>query len=504
VTEVIPDTDGRTEPSNAIEDTKQSRWWVHPVTQERFLRVTTALRAVAKDALVPWASYLAARATFEHLPTIISAYLTPECGNSYRRCEHDWREKCTSCPCRECKRCVLKWLAEQHIKESSRRADEGTAVHRKVQHWIETGGWDEQDEWVDGVRYAYSRLEPYVKAFGEFVYDHGLGVADFEYSEAKVINREEGYAGTTDAAVWFPYRRNEKCADLNARLGQLDPEGRVLVMIDTKTKEKTREQAHGVHHYIDHALQLVGYRKCKTLMLANGDEVAMPRIDGTAILQLRPDGYDLRLTVSDDSTYDAFLTAIRLYKWTEEWGPKSISFYAFPLPDEYKRERTNRKARERRAARKTTPAPVGTPAVGHALAEAVFQQPDVRGAVAAEVDKRSAVADAIWNHPDTQAAVAKGDICRDAFCADGSDSCGRTPNGHMEAWTAAGIPLSEVVAGMAPAPEETQALHEQRPEPVPQPDTQPLAQRILGVPPEQLTRFEGRPGMSLSDGDIPF
>lgn len=491
------DTDGRTEPSNAIEDSESNRWWVHPITGVRYLRVTTALRAVAKDALVPWASYLSSRTAFDQLPQLVAAFMAPDCGNSYNRCsgkEHPWDARCDRCPCRQCRRCLTKWLAEQHIKESSRRADEGTCAHRKIQNWIGTGLWDEATEFVDGVPYTYDRIKPYVQSFQQFIADHGLTPQDFEFSEARVLNHDEGYTGTADQGIWFDAGRSEACADICARLGKTG--GRVLVLTDNKTREKP-----GPKLYIDHALQLVGYRRAPVLVMPDFSEVPAPAYDGTAILQLRPDGYTFRLTVSDDRTYDAFLTAIRLYKWTQEYGPQAISFYGFPLPDEYKRDKRNGKARAARAARKDGaprlpdhPTAYSPPTGSPGGADHEIRQ-EVAGLVGAMIQQEARASVALDGETQTI-----DDVCRDPFCRGrGNGGCGRTPNEHMELFAQLGI-TAQVVASEAPTVDGPQAGPDGG---IPQPNLA-LAPRILGVPPEQLMRFEGRPGASLNDSDIPY
>jgi hypothetical protein len=327
-------------PANA-EQTDHGRFYVHPVTDERFMSVTTALKATPKDGLPPWAAGLAAAMAFTELPRLVVASRKRACGRSYARCEHDYTAPCDGCPCGDCRECVEKVLKNQHWVESSRRADEGTRVHKAIEHWVlHDGVWPTVDD----------DIKPYLKTFLQFVVDYGLTPESWEMTEGTILNRADGWGGTLDAHLRISWGRTELADDFCARL---DAAGRdVVVTADAKTREKPKPQL-----YEDHSMQLAAYRRGEVILLRDGTEHPLPATDGGAILQLRPDGYLFRPVVTDDDTYGAFLGALRTYRWIVERGAASISSRSFPLPEAYKRDKANRKARARRTTAKAAGAP---------------------------------------------------------------------------------------------------------------------------------------------------
>lgn len=354
-----------------IEDRPQDRFWTHPTTGEVFTRVTTALQAVAKDALVPWAAGLSVKAVYADLPRVAASYLRKPCGRTYTskvRCKHEKEVTCVECACAVCRECTTDWLALRHFAESSRRAQEGTDVHETITAWT-------RDSYYPGY---LDHLKPYIDGFMQFVEDYGLEHTDFETMSARIINRTHMYTGTFDGDLRLHADRSEAAAEMCDRLRHPNP----LVRIDVKTREKTDGQM-----FKDHVLQLNGYDRGELLFLQDGSEVQPPQVDALAVLQLsppteeRPQGYKLQPVKRDDEEFEAFLAALRLFRWQHERGTAAMSMRSFPLSEEFKRERTNRKARERRAAKKA------------------------------------------------QAAVVE---CTDPYCAGGDNPCGKTPNQHLE------------------------------------------------------------------------
>ena len=303
-----------TGPALATSD-ERGRTYTHPTTGETFISVTTALKAVNKEALVFWAAGLAAQAAIDNLPRLITATRIKACGNTWARCAHDWRLKCSTCPCEKCPACVAKWLRDRHIAESSRRADEGTRAHDVIEHWVLNDGEILQHD---------ADIDPSVAQFLAFVADYGLTPKSWEMAEATVINREYGYAGTLDQVVRIQSTNSPKAAEVCARLGRDE----VLLLADTKTRGKSGEAA----IYPEHALQCSGYRNCTHVLLPDGREEPLPAVDGAFVLQLRPDGYEMRLVVADDRTFGAFLSVLSLAKWQWQFATASVSTRAFPAP----------------------------------------------------------------------------------------------------------------------------------------------------------------------------
>lgn len=323
------------DPINSQKDDDDNRWYTHPVTQERFLSVTTGLKSVAKDALVPWASLLAARTAIAELPKLVRAFFTRDCGRTYNRCDHPWDQPCPECPCRACKPCTVKWLADRHLAESARRAQEGTEVHQLVKFWVIWGTMPAVPE----------HLQPYIDSFFQFVADFGLTNGDWLMSEGTILNRKHMYAGTLDQILRIDPTRTEIAAEWCDRAGRT---GLVTdTLIDTKSREGEKKRT-----YPDQALQLTGYSRGEVVLMPDGTEWPLPNWDATAILQLRPDGYNLQHTWHTDEEFEAFLAAVKLFRWLLERGKAAVSSKSFPMSEQFKRDRTNRRARERRAVAK--------------------------------------------------------------------------------------------------------------------------------------------------------
>jgi hypothetical protein len=329
---------------HGVEEIENSRFYL--IDLLRLVSCTTVTGVIDKEALKRWAAKLAAEAAFAELPTIVVASRKRVCGNTNNRCSgnggHDWRERCDRCPCTECKACVAKWLADRHVAQTKRRADEGTRTHDVVEWWSYTGEIKPHDP----------DIAPYVAAFKAFVAEYGLTPDSFLLSEAIVVNREEGYAGTTDGIIRFHAARTEAAAKLISRITQVQwrravkQELTVDLVVDFKTKESPDPA-----FYPEQALQVTGYRHASRVRIKNTDtEEAMPATDGGAIVQLRPDGATLRLVVTDDKTYRrGFLGALSTCLWLIEDGPKSVSSHTFVLPETVA-------ARDRKASREQAPA----------------------------------------------------------------------------------------------------------------------------------------------------
>jgi hypothetical protein len=311
-------------PFHSVEESDDGRWYI--IDGQRLMSVTTAFNAIAKRGLIPWAAGLAAEQAFADLPLLVSASRRPLCENTWSRCRHEGVETCEKCPCRACRLCVQKWLADRHARESARRADEGTRVHDVAEWWSFHGEIKDHD----------ADIAPYVKTFQEFVTDYGVTPDDVLLAEALLVHREIGAAGTTDGIIRFHAERTESAAKLISRLTQVkwkqaQKEKRTVdLLIDYKTREGEEAQL-----YPEYALQLAGYRHFPVVRIKNTDhEEPLQATDGGVIIQLRPDGYALRPVVCDQATYEqGFLPALNLYRWLTESGPASISSRTYVLPE---------------------------------------------------------------------------------------------------------------------------------------------------------------------------
>lgn len=325
----------RPSPQGSVTDEDSGeRWYVFG--DDRLLSVTTAFRSIAKMGLLIWGATLAAEHAFVELPTVVTASRKKPCGNTHSRCRHlNEQDRCDRCPCAECRACVVKWLADRHFAESSRRADEGTRVHDVIEWWSIHGE----------IRPHDPDIVPYVAAFEAFVAEYGLRPESFLMAECTVINRADKYAGTSDGIIRFEATATHAAAKLVARVLRGRGEyshiktGAALVKAVIRNKRtvdlivdwKSRE-AEGPKFYPEHPLQLAGYRWAPVMRIKGTEiEQPMPDTDGGVIIQLRPDGASVRLARCDEPAYEAFLHALGLYLWISEAGSKAIGAYAFPL-----------------------------------------------------------------------------------------------------------------------------------------------------------------------------
>lgn len=161
---------------------------------------------------------------------------------------------------------------------------------------------------------------PYLAAFKNFLnWLHGQG-AEIVSSE-KMVWSSDGYAGTYDLIVKFPYCQNhdpnsgpgsDQCMVCQRYAGEQIAD---LWLIDIKTSKG---------YYPETALQLVAYGYADQIILeGNPDGYPMPIVNRYGVLHLRPElysdtGYRLIEYPIQDSDYVAFLGALELYRWKQE------------------------------------------------------------------------------------------------------------------------------------------------------------------------------------------
>lgn len=287
--------------SDTNDDTGE-RWYPHPLTDERFLSVTTALHVVGKTALVPWAGNLAGAAAMEYLPRLVKASRRRPCG------------KKNDDACGDCRACVERWVARRHHFESEEGKRRGSAVHDVIE-FSATRDWQVPDH--------DDKYHPWVRSFEMFV---ELYKPIPFIAETTVISRANGgWAGTLDLGAEFHADASKQAAELCARYDR----DKVRLLIDTKTTKKPEN-----NFYPEWAMQLGGgYCHAENVMFRDGREFPMPEFDGAAVLLLRPDKPCLRPIVCDDATHQAFLSAMSLFRWMDSSGAASTQVKSFPLPE---------------------------------------------------------------------------------------------------------------------------------------------------------------------------
>jgi hypothetical protein len=170
---------------------------------------------------------------------------------------------------------ALALLKGSPYRKRNRAANLGSDVHRAVEaHVLE----QPMPEWEPDVA-------PFMRQFEQFLLDVE---PEFEATEATVYSREHGYAGTLDAIASVNQQR---------------------LVLDVKT---------GSGVYPEFALQLAAYARADFIGMPDGQEVAMPQIEGAAVLHLRPDAFELIPTRIDAEIFMTFLSALDLFKAKEQ------------------------------------------------------------------------------------------------------------------------------------------------------------------------------------------
>lgn len=322
-------------------------WYIHPLTEERFLSVTTALEQIRKEDLdLRWRPSLSAEAALRELPRLVTATLTPDCGQTNGRCsrrdtrQHDWRERCVNCPCDRCPRCVVKYLTYEHYRESARHVRRGSAFHNWAEDLVSFGfntakAWQkfrddthrtilratEREPLPSEVDELVDLVAPYADGFLRFVDDFHLEPDQWLLAEATVLNRTDGWGGTLDGQLQISAHSGGKSLELCERVGLTNP----VVNYDTKTREKD-----DAAFWFDHSLQQAGYRRGEVVLFDDGTESPLNPVDGAMVVQVRPNTYGWRLVVTDEAAYAAFLGALAVTRWMVTDAAKSTQVKTHP------------------------------------------------------------------------------------------------------------------------------------------------------------------------------
>ena len=217
--------------------------------------VTTILStALNKPALVGWAAKTVAEEAMANLPTLVKMSRTDYQG-------------------------AVKMLKGSPYAQRDAAGDAGTAAHKLAEAYILGQPYEVPDPDSDLGR----TLAQFVRFLDDWQ-------PTFEATEAVVANTTIGYAGSLDAI---------------ARVPQL---GNRLLVWDWKTSKSGP--------YPEWALQTAAYAKAEHLWLPDGTKVDMPKIEGAAVLRLRPDFYAVHeVDVDLDELLKAFAAARHIASW---------------------------------------------------------------------------------------------------------------------------------------------------------------------------------------------
>ncbi len=277
-----------------------SRYYIHPVTGERFVSVTTILQVVAKESLTYWAAKVTAEHALDNIPRLVKAARRAPC-------EMRGDDRCGICF-----DCVGLDLRRAPDRERDAAADRGTRIHHVAEQHVLTG------EVIGHDADIAAQVKQYLRFREQFQ-------PTYEASELTVISRAHGFGGTLDAI---------------ARLGWCPPKYRDLVgapaVVDIKS---------GKGCYREYALQLAAYRHAEAVLLPDGTELPMPPThDIGFLLHIRPEDYWVRPVEIGERTFAAFLGVLDQWRWQQEDSPILRAMY-----------RPSQKAEEDAAAPDVTP-----------------------------------------------------------------------------------------------------------------------------------------------------
>jgi hypothetical protein len=217
--------------------------------------VTNVLSSIAKPALVPAAAKEVAEHAMATLPALIKASRDPEAA-----------------------KVALKELKSRAEVVWGMAADRGTQVHALAEAHMNGLPLPEMTP----------EIHAYFKQYLRFCTDYDVDIdTDVVASEASVVNRTVGYAGTMDFLI-----------NLRTALG----DGKPLSLVDVKTSAKSSRFA----LYQEHPLQLAALKHAETIWLPNGMEEPMPLAEQCFILNLRPNGYALMPVEAGKQEFAAF------------------------------------------------------------------------------------------------------------------------------------------------------------------------------------------------------
>lgn len=259
-----------TNPKHAINVPGRGRYYVHPVSGERWPSVTNVLdTAVAKPALQGWAAKWTALEAWQLLPRMVAS-------SRRRSCEAKRADQ----RCGNCRECLSMEMKAKHRVVRDMARDLGDRVHARAEaHVLGKPSPDDPE------------VEPFALQVVRFFNDYGVDFEwDVEAAEATILNREAGYAGTGDLWTWLT---------VDGR--------RQLWVIDYKTSSTRAVDS----VYEENGMQVAAIAKAEVVLLDNGDEMPPPSpIEKIGILNLRDNDYrliEMPLAGTIDDAYTGFL-----------------------------------------------------------------------------------------------------------------------------------------------------------------------------------------------------
>lgn len=242
-------------PKRAV-PTKRGRYYTDPKdTDARYVSVTNVIdTALSKPALVGWAAKTVAQEAVTNLVDVVRMARTD--GEA-----------------------AVSWLKGRPYAQRDAAAKLGSRIHDLAEaHALgqDLGDYSDDPDVVGMVENYLAFREDWQP--------------EYEATEATVVNRSIGYAGTLDGLLRIP------------ELGD------GLKVVDYKSGR--------TGPYPEWAVQLAAYASAEALWLPDDSEIAMPAVDGGLILRIRPDGYSLHEVKDLAPLLDVFAHMVEITRWS--------------------------------------------------------------------------------------------------------------------------------------------------------------------------------------------
>jgi hypothetical protein len=237
------------------------REYIDPADRTKvYPSVTSILGVLSKPALIPWAAKMTAECAADNAHEIARLVDAGQRAAVVRRLKH--------------------------ARFADSRMDTGSALHARVEAYLLGSTAPRLPDGVDS-----DQIDAMLTQYRQWETDFE---PVYELVETRLCNPMLGYAGRLDLLSKFP------------RLGG------VTLAIDIKT---------GANVYPETALQLAAYRNATEVWLDSGEKVPMPRVDGGAVLHLRPDAYSFIPVDTDTVVFGAFLASLSAYIFRRDSEP---------------------------------------------------------------------------------------------------------------------------------------------------------------------------------------
>lgn len=326
-------------PALARNDDDGDRFYTFGAPPERFWSVTTIIGGGVPKYLHPWYAKMAAELAYE---TVAAKGPHARARALLRRwallgradfMARQARGELTSLKlAKQSERdLALRWLKGAAERSRDESAARGTAVHEKAEDLALDHAREATRLTLEGVAVKPwpEPLAGYERSFRAWIGDwHPIVLA----TEATVINRTMGYAGTLDTAVVL------RAGDIKSALARAHtfqvPEALMQAHTDQPITVCTDYKS-GNRVYAEVALQLAALSHAEFVAHPLGRlELPMPHFDLGAVLHLTPTGYDFKLVRIDQPIFDAFLYAAQVYRFRKETAATVFIADLKPVPVE--------------------------------------------------------------------------------------------------------------------------------------------------------------------------